>query len=303
VDQFVQQFLDAINATTDLQADDGLIAEDLMVTVQTPLSETVEFNLRARSQGFDTAQIQALVDGTFLISPLTTQRLNANLSDLQPRTHLYVTAGSMNLAFAFPLDTTTQADGFHELTAVAYEGSSVRTQSRITRNVKIQNSPLSAVFTTLVGGANTALETMLQLSVAANTNTITKIELFSTGGSLASFTSQSNATFLVGGTNLGLGLHPFYAVVTRQDGKQYRTETKWIRFVGPEEPFSVLISNPPPTLFWTATAGRSYDILSATNITDAFQLRDVVVPSNSAPQWIETNSSDPQRFYRVRVSP
>ena len=49
--------------------------------------------------------------------------LTQNLSDLQPRNHLYVTAGAASLALTFPLDTTTLADGYHDLTAVAYEGT------------------------------------------------------------------------------------------------------------------------------------------------------------------------------------
>ena len=123
----------------------------------------------------------------------------------------------------FPLDTTALADGCHELTAVVYEGSHVRTQARVTQNVRIQNTPLSATFTTLAGAANTVLNFTLLFSVAANTNTISTIELFTTGGSVGVVSNLSSATFAVAATNLGVGLHPFYAVVTRSDGKQYRT--------------------------------------------------------------------------------
>ena len=137
--------------------------------------------------------------------------------------------------------------------------------------MRIQNSSLSAAFTTLVGDTNTALEATLQFSVVANTNNISKIELFSTGGSLTNVLSQSNVVFSVAGTNLGLGLHPFYAVVTASSGKQYRTDTKWIRLVGQDSPFRVSLAAPPPRLAWPAAAGRSYDILTATNLTNAFQ--------------------------------
>jgi hypothetical protein len=101
-------------------------------------------------------------------------------------------------------------------------------------------------------------------------------------------------------TNLGVGLHPFYAVVTRADGKQYRTETKWIRLVGPEPPFALSVSGGAPTLLWPATAGRRYEVMSTTNLADTFLLRDALTPSNSAAQWSETNNSSPQRLYRVR---
>ena len=101
---------------------------------------------------------------------------------------------------------------------------------------------------------------------------------------------------------MGVGLHPFYAIVTGTNGKQYRTETKWIRLVGTELPFTISITAPPPSLSWPGTVGRRYDILSATNLTDAFQLRDSIILSNSAAQWVDTNSIAPQRFYRIQTT-
>jgi hypothetical protein len=249
--------------------------------------------------------VQLAVTGsaTFIITPGDTNRLDENITDLYPRNHLYVMAGLTNLPLSFGFNTTTQADGYHELTAVAYEGSHVRTQTRITQNVTIQNTPLAAVFTCLLCDTNTALEATLQFSVVANTNTISRIELFSTGGSWGVVSNQPSAAFSLAGTDLGLGLHPFYAIVTRNDGKQYRTETKWIRLLGDEPPFALAIAGSAPTVSWPATAGRRYEVLSTTNATDAFLLRDAIVPTNSPGQWSETNNSAPNRLYRVRSSP
>ena len=229
------------------------------------------------------------------------QALDQNVSDLQPRAHLYITAGVTNLSLSFPLDTTALPDGCHELTAVVYEGSHVRTQAHATQNVLVQNTPLGATFTTLAGASNTVLNFTLLFSVVANTNTISQIELFTTGGSAGVVSNLSSATFTVAATNLGIGLHPFYAVVTRSDGKQYRTETKWIRIGGAEPPFGLKLTAPPPTLAWPATAGRLYQVLNATNITGTFQLRDTVTPSNSPGLWIDTVTGAPQQFYRVRA--
>jgi hypothetical protein len=167
--------------------------------------------------------------------------------------------------------------------------------------VRIQNNGWSATLNTLLGGSNTTVDAVLQFSVVATTNNISKIELFSTGGSLTNVLSQSSATFSINGTNLGIGLHPFYAIVTDTNNKKYRTDTKWIRLIGADVPFSVSITS-PPKLSWPATAGRSYDILSQTNLTNTFQLRATVTPSNSLGQWSETDLSSPQRFYRVRTS-
>src|SRR5205823_5657770 len=139
-------------------------------------------------------------------------------------------------------------------------------------------------------------------SVVANTNNISKIELFSTGGSLSNVTGVSSATFSVAGTSLGIGLHPFYALVTGTNGKQYRTETKWIRLIGTEPPIMLSITNPPPTLIWPGAVGRFYNILSTTNITNAFQVLDGVTATNGTVIWRETNGGAAERFYRVQTT-
>jgi uncharacterized protein (TIGR03790 family) len=301
---FTQGLVNMVNTNAALQGDDGVVVEDFIGL--NPLTGLLnpQFNLRARSEGWDAAQLQANLVGSskFAIQPPGTQRLDQNLPDLQPREHLYLTAGVTNLPLTFAFNTTTQADGYHELTAVAYEGSHVRTQTRLAQTVRIQNTSLAAAFTTLLGDTNTALEAILQFSVVPNTNNISKIELFSTGGSRATVLNQSNAVFSVAGASLGLGLHPFYAIVTANDGRQYHTETKWIRLVGADSPFPVSLAAPPPKLAWPAAAGRSYDILSTTSLGAAFQASASMTPSNSAAQWTDTNAAVPPRFYRVRTS-
>jgi hypothetical protein len=44
-------------------------------------------------------------------------------------------------------------------------------------------------------------------------------------------------------------------------------------------------------------------VLSATNLTDTFQPRGTVTPTNSTGQWLETNMIPSKQFYRVQVSP
>jgi uncharacterized protein (TIGR03790 family) len=295
------QLLNAINGNSALQAADGLVAGDYIPYDDYPGIPFVQFNLYARTAGWPASQIQAAFSGSadLIISPTGTQTLNQNVSDLQPRNHLYLTAGVTNLFLTFPLDTTALADGSHELTAVVYEGSHVRTQARVTQNVRVQNTPLNATFTTLAGASNTVLNFTLLFSVAANTNTISTIELFTTGGSAGVVSNLSSAMFTVAATNLGIGLHPFCAVVTRSDGKQYRTATEWIRLGGSEPPFGLVLTAPPPVIGWPATAGRLYEVLSATNVQDTFQLRGSVTPSNSPGLWIDTITGAPQQFYRV----
>jgi uncharacterized protein (TIGR03790 family) len=308
VPQLLSTVLSMVNTNSQLTGADGCVGEDFVDYASLfgdPTLHYAEFNLRARSSGWPAAQLTAVFTSapSITVTPTGVQTLEDYVGDLMPRNHLYVTAGVTNLPVTFALNTVNLANGWRELTAVAYEGSHVRTQQRIAKTIQVQNGPLSAVFTLLSGASNTLVGSTLKFSVTANTNTVSKIELFSTGGSLSNVLGQSSAIFSVPGTNLDLGLHPFYAIVTTTDGKQYRTETKWIRLVNtPDAPFLVSIARPPPTISWPATAGRSYDILSATNLTNVFALRTTVTPSNSPAQWVETNLAAPRQFYRVRTA-
>ena len=298
----IQSLINEINSNPALTNTDGVIADDLINYLSFGLNGG-EFNLRSRSPGWAESQIQTVItdSGPLTVVPSGTQRLDENITHLHQRAHLYITAGLTNLPATFAFNTTTNADGYHELTAVAYEGSHVRTQKRISRKVRIANNGWTASLNCLMGGTNTALEATMQFVAVANTNNITKIEFFSTGGSLAVSNNSSTASFSIAASYLGIGLHPFYAVATKSDGKQYRTDTKWIRIVGEELPFNVTALNALPTLSWPASAGRGYQILSATNLTNSFTLRGGVTPTNSDALWSETNNSSGLRFYRVKT--
>jgi uncharacterized protein (TIGR03790 family) len=225
------QLYTAINANPDLQGDDGVTAEDYVINQYGTFFYT-GFNLYARSPGYAAAGIQVTpLVSSIQVPPFTAQgsTLTQNLSDLQPRNHLYVTAGAFSLHLNFPLDTTLLADGYHKLTAVAYEGSAVRTQTQVTVPVQIRNTSLSATLTLLDLTNQAPVQGTYHIQVAANTNTVTSITLFSTGGALNTASNVSMAVFQVDGSNLWAGLHPFYATVTTAGGLQYRTQTQWVR--------------------------------------------------------------------------
>ena len=296
--------MNSINTNAVLNSVDGVIAEDFFN--YSPFGVPGgEFNLRARSPGWAESQIQAVItdSGPLTIIPSGTQRLDENILHLRQRAHIYITVGVTNLSLTFPFTTTTNADGYHELTAVAYEGSHVRTQKRISQTVRIANTNFIATFNVLNGGTTTALETTLLFSVEANTNTMNRIELHTTGGLWATVSNAQTGMFSIAGTNLHIGLHPFWALAVRNDGRQYRTETKWLRIVGSEHPFPVTAAGFGPTLTWPATAGRRYEILSVTNLTDSFAVRSAVMQTNSEGVWTETNNSTSGRYYRVRQTP
>jgi len=219
------QVYNSINANSALQGGDGVVAEDYVVNA----IGAITFNLRARSPGYPAAGIQVIPQVYKVIMSTPQGALTQNASDLQPRNHIYVAAGASSVALSFPLDTTTLSDGYHELTAVAYEGSNVRTQTKATVPVVVQNSSLSATLTLLDLANYSPVDGVYHIQVSANTNTVSLITLFSTGGALGMVTNESTAVFPVNGTNLWDGLHPFYALVETSDGLAYRTATQWVR--------------------------------------------------------------------------
>jgi len=225
-----QSLVNLVNAHPDLQAPDGLAAEDLATS---PFG-TVSFNLRALSGGYNAGSFTtvALTGSSILtINPAVKTNLNANLSDLRPRNHLYVTAGAQSLLVNFNLDTRRLPDGFHELTAVAYEGSHVATQTRATIPVIVTNNALAATLT-LLGLADSApVAGTYQVQVNASGSNISTISLYSTGGLLNTMSNQLSATFNVAGPGLGAGRHPFYAIVETASGVKYRTSTTWLSLV------------------------------------------------------------------------
>jgi hypothetical protein len=220
------QLIALINSTPGLQDLDGIVAEDLTPGV----GAIARFNVRARGQGYKSSLKMNLTGSSVLfLDPTTAQPLNDNPLDVQPRNHVYVTAGATNLNVTFPLDTTTLPDGAHELTAVAYEGTHVRTQTRITLPVVIQNSSLSADLTLLDLPATAPAAATYHIQVNANAGNISSITLFSTGGALNTINNQTSALFSLNGLTLGPGLHPLYALVQTSNGLRYRTPTQWVR--------------------------------------------------------------------------
>ncbi len=305
---FVRALVDAVNAHPDLQTADGLVAEDFFSYDLYLNQPGAEFNLRARSPGWSAAGMTVALTASapLTVFPSAPSQLDEQPADLMPRNHLYVTTGATNLPLTVSLDTATLPDGYHELTAVAYEGSHVRTQTQRTRTVRLTNSPLAATFTILTGGSNTLVTATMEFAVTANTGNISRLELFSTGGLLAAATNQSAAVFAVAGTNLHIGLHPFYALVTRDDGRQYRTETRWVRLVSPdfpEPPITLTVSAPPPVLTWPATVARTYEILAASDLHAPFLSRATLTATQTPAIWVDTNAPAAQQFYRVRFVP
>jgi uncharacterized protein (TIGR03790 family) len=295
-----QNLFNLINATPALQSADGLLASDFTEgTVNgAPASQ---FTLYARTPGWPASQILATLAASTNLNtyPNGANPLADNVTDLRPRNHLYVSSGLNSLPVNFMFDTTQLPDGYHQLTAVAYEGTSVATQARIARNVLIQNTSLAATLTALPAGTNAALGQPLQFTVTANATNIARIELFSTGGSVGVATNQAAAMFALSTTYLGLGLHPFYALVTDQAGHRYQTQIVWYRII---PTITLTLTGTPPALAWPAIIGRQYDLQSTTNLARGFQTVTTIVATNSVMQW-PVSTTGRMGFYRVQLDP
>jgi hypothetical protein len=297
----VQNLVNLVNATPALESADGVQAADFMDLTPDGLV-AAEFNLYANSPGWPASQIEAAFTSSpnLLVLPPGTYPLQDNLTDLRPRNHLYVSSGAVSLPASFVLDTTRLPDGFHQLTAVACEGTSVRTQTPVSRTVQVRNTALTATFTPLLSGTNATLDMPLQFSVAASATNISSIDLFSTGGLVGVVSNQPSALFTAPSATLGLGLHPFYALVTDTTGKQYQTATVWIRLI---PSFTLCLSGAPLQLSWAAIPGQSYNVLSTTNLSSAFQTVTSIVASNAVVQWPIPAPATGTSFYRVSLSP
>ncbi len=291
--QLFQLLLTQVNAAPALQSADGANASDLLQWGD----NSYGFLINANSPGWAAAQIQTLFTGSpeLGITLPGTNALVDNAPDVQPRAHVYLNCGAASLAVNFTIDTTRFADGFHVLTAVAYEGDSVRTQTRVQQAVQFSNTTLTAGFAAVAPAANGDLH----FSVAASAANIALIQLFSTGGAVAAVTNQRAAVLTAPAEVLGVGLHPFYALVTDNNGHQYQTPALWEQVPALE----LSVSGPPPVLSWPAITGRQYDILSSTNLGGAFQTIGTVAATNAQAQWTITAPAAGAVFYRVSVSP
>jgi uncharacterized protein (TIGR03790 family) len=295
---FAQALIQQILSSTELQLSDGITAGDMDSFAG---NYAASFALQARTSGWPAAQIRANLSGSpgLVLSPTTAQTLDENQSDLQPRNHLYVSSGLgfPMISLSFPFDSAQIDDGYHELTAVATEGTSVRTQTLFSRQVRVQNTSLNATITSSVLGVATT-DMSWTIGITANQADISKIEFFSTGGSIGMVSSVSAFDFTVPSATLGVGLHPFYARVTDSMGNSYRTETIRVRLI---PPFSLALNPEATLLSWTATPGLKYEVMKASSATVPFEVIGSVLATNSSIQFPLPAETSSQAFYRVQV--
>ena len=140
----------------------------------------------------------------------------------------------MNLSVRFPIDTRELSDGWHELACVAYEGSCVRTQTRVNLPVFVNNSSWNTTFSiTEFGSSNSPLtlnSATYHARVMADSTNISAIHLYGPGGLIATAHTQADVVFPIDSSFFGPGTHRFYSIIEKADGSSYRTEEATVRF-------------------------------------------------------------------------
>lgn len=298
--QLTRQLLQRIQANASLQGADGITGEELGADGTTD----IQFLLAARGLGLPAAQVQVELRGSpaLVVTGGAPGRLIENATDLEPRNHLYLSAGLSQLRADLAFDTTFYADGWHELTAVAREGTSVQTAARVSQWVLIRNTSLEAECVSAWGEGTVAIEAPLTFIVTANRTELVRIDLFGTGGRLDTVAGATNATFTVNGRELGPGWHSFYAQVVGVDGATYRTRPLRLHLVEGEAEFALAAGGIPPVLSWPATPGRIYEVLSeespgGTETVEA----SLTAPAGNRLEWPLPDLPETVRFYRVRT--
>jgi hypothetical protein len=221
----------AVNTCPELQGPDGVVVDEIGQNVYGGPALTV----RARTGGYNASKVQVrlLASSRLVPNPSATMGLNYNLPDLQPRNHLYLTCGAQEISSSFNLDTTTLPDGYHELTAVAYEGSHVRCQTRIALPITVRNTGWKSALTLVDFAATNSVSGTYHIQLSSTAPNVSALRLFSNGGQVGVVSNQSNATFTLSGNLLGAGLVPFYGVVETAGGQSLRTSPQTVRFISP----------------------------------------------------------------------
>ena len=291
ISSFLQALMNQINANPDLQTADGANASDLL-----DLGTNYGFLIYAASPGWQAAQIQASFTGSTNLDPTPAgfNMLEDNLPDLQPRAHVYLSSGAASLPVQFTLNTTHYADGYHDLTAVAYEGTSVRTQTIAKRTVQFRNTTLSASLAAFAASANGDLSFV----IAANATNIARIELFSTGGLVAAATNGPPRNCRRRQPSSALGSTPS----PPSSRMPKAANIKPPRF-GSNCPLCKSVSRAGTDPFLDGHRRAAVQHFDDNQSGNPFQPAGTVLATNGQAQWSIPAPQASAAFYRVAVAP
>ncbi len=159
--------------------------------------------------------------GSTLTGPGFTDNFNDNSNVLAARAMIFLSEGLDTLDSPYDLNTAALADGPHELTAVAYEGTAVRSQGRAIIPFVVDNNSAAcaitnppALTTFLLGDRVTAY-----VQASPGSGSITSVQFF-VEGKLLTATNSTPYVFAFSATNYGVGQLGLQAKAFSSAGEQ-----------------------------------------------------------------------------------
>ncbi len=145
---------------------------------------------------------------------------NGNKDVMAARASVFLAEGLTNLAVGYSLNTTNLSDGPHELMAVAYEGTALKTQGRSRVPFIVDNNVISCTITQPIAQANFSQGSMVTVMVDATVSpgSITQVTLYVEGKAFAQATAPP-WQFTWSTTNYGAGQVSLQALAHDQAGE------------------------------------------------------------------------------------
>ncbi len=203
----------AVNSDPLLQAANGCQIREYDYAQRYPFNNRGEAYLVARTNGWEGYNLHVDFDvtGTGLNDTSFSSQFDWNKDVLSARATAFFTVGTTHLVANAFLDTTNYADGPHELTWIAYEGTAVRTETRQQIPLIVSNTSLSVSITSPPRYHLVSMGQIVTVDVSAVSGaTVTSIVLMAEGKAVEEATASSGS-FTLATTNYGPGALSLFA--------------------------------------------------------------------------------------------
>ena len=221
--------------------------------------------------------------GSTLTGPDFTDQFNDNSNMVTARATVFLSEGRTKLTASYSLDTTVLADGPHELMVVAYEGTAVRTQGRVTIPFVVDNHSVACAITNPPACGTALLSGSITAHVQASA--ATSVEFYVEGKLLAS-TNALPYVFLFAATNYGVGQVTLQAKAFASGGDSVLS-TNVILVILPDYDFDGLDDN------WEIRNWGSITVTDGTNDWDNDSI------NNHDEYTADTQPTNESSFFRV----
>jgi uncharacterized protein (TIGR03790 family) len=217
--QLLTQLRDAVNADPNLDTASGCKVSYLWNPPAFGFSNPPEAYFAARTNTWEGHNL--FLDyliltnaGSTLAGPGFSDNFNDNASTLGARGVVFLAAGQPSLVASYTLATTNLPDGPHELMAVAYDGSAVMAQGRVTIPFVVDNNSITCRLDRPVSGQYVLRGNVMTAEASVAGATVTQVSFYAEGKLLAS-TNAPPYVWVLATTNYGAGMVEFQA---RGDG-------------------------------------------------------------------------------------